>query len=208
MAARSDNFNRADASGLGNPSDGGSAWNAVTGTWDISSNQAISVAIASNLQSLEASVADCDIQLVCANNPLNSGVGARISSAGNASLVVYGTDSGVSGGMGIYRLQAGGYTLLTSDSAGDVVSSDTVKLNVNGTGITAYVNGASRLSTTSTFNQTTTTHGLWSYTDSGSRIDDFSIADLGGATGHPAVKRMGGVQFAHRLGGPAHSLVW
>lgn len=180
MAARADTFNRANQSGLGTPSDAGSDWNALTGTWDITSNTAISVNIASNLQSLEASVADCDIQAVCANNPANAGLSARAASAGNAIIMSFGSSSGVAGGVGIYRFQAGGYTLLVSDSAGDVVSTDTVKLNVNGTAIEAFVNGVSRVSTTSTFNQTTTTHGLFSYTDGTSLLDNFSIADLGG----------------------------
>lgn len=185
MSNRSDNFNRADTiSALNTPSDGGSDWVITTNGYQIHSNQCQVKATIDNIAYLESSISDCDIQytIAFADSGQNLGISARVLDLSNAILGSWGAASGNSTGVSIIRFQAGGYTTLASDSAGVPATSDVMKLNCNGTSITLYQNGSSRLNTTSSFDQTETKHGIFSYNDNTSLVDDFSITALGGDT--------------------------
>src|SRR5689334_12682212 len=87
MSNRSDDFNRADnASTLGTPSDAGSAWSALEGTWGISSNQAYNpTADGQGTAALESSIADAQVQATLATSG-GSGLIGRATDGNNYIL--------------------------------------------------------------------------------------------------------------------------
>lgn len=182
--SRSDNFNRADTtSGLGTPSDGGSAWVALSGVWGISSNQAYeSAGGPHSVAVLDSGTADVTVQMtLTAVGGNNAGVVARASDDNNYLLLaIYGGNT-----LEIYRRDAGSFVSLLAPVTSAYAAGDVFKLTVNGTSVTAYQNGVSKGTVTSAFNQTATKHGLRSHQSIAHRFDDFSVTDLGGG-GAPA----------------------
>src|SRR5437868_11244363 len=119
MTNRSDNFNRADTTNaIGTPSDGGSAWSQVSGTWGISGNAAYeSSGAATNLvAALEAAVADVDVQVTipAGGTTLDHGLNARLADDNNYLLWIW-TAGGA--GLGLFKKVGGSFTLLGSSVA-------------------------------------------------------------------------------------------
>lgn len=177
MTTRTDTFDRANStSSLGTPSDGGSAWTALSGTWGISSNQAYtSAAISDSLAVLDSGSADTTVGVTVATNSSNPGLIWRASDVNNLFLW---TRSGI-----VYRKQSGSYTSLGTRST--FTSGDVIEVDLSGSTFTGWKNGVSwGADITSTFNQTATLHGLRSDNNTGNRFDDFGITDAGGGTTH------------------------
>lgn len=185
MGNRTDDFNRADTTNnIGTPSDGGSAWSQLSGTWGISSNQAYtSVSTSQAVCVLESSLADVDVQYtVNTYQQNNSGLIARSTDNSNYLLCSVG-----SGGTGtdpysliIYKRVSGSFTSLGSNTY--THGTDTVKFSVNGSSLIGYINGVSKVSVSDSFNSTATKHGMRNDTDVSSvaRFDTFSITGIGG----------------------------
>lgn len=177
MPSRSDTFDRSNnASSLGTPSDGGSAW-VTSDTWGIVGNAAYNAG--ANSQStavLESSLSDVTIQVTMATV---SGVGAgaisaRWTDASNYLLVHIAPSSNV---VALFKNVAGSFTLLGSISV--VVSDgDVFSLICNGSTLTVKQNGITRITATDSFNLTATKHGLRSDSNSAGRFNDFSIVSL------------------------------
>lgn len=168
---RSDNFNRANGA-VGTPSDGGSAW-IVTGNLVVSSNKLAQGAGGDNRGVLEASDADVDVTVTITSSSFDGGGGVIIrrdaADATDYVLVSIGSASQIV----IYTAPA--FDFVAQNNALTLVSGDVIRVNTNGAAITVYQNGVLRISTTSSYNQTDTKHGL-RISSSADTFDDFSIA--------------------------------
>lgn len=138
MTNRSDNFTRANsATSLGTPSDGGSAWVVVNGTWGISSNQGYCAVDAGgqNLAILETSVTD-GTYAITAPAANAGGIVFRYVDSSNYWLLAF-----PGGDAQLYKNVAGSFTsvqLWTSAAPDGVtislaLSGDTVTVTANGT---------------------------------------------------------------------------
>lgn len=177
---RSDDFNRADStSSLGSPSDGGSAWSALAGTWGINTNRGYSPSGGQAVAVLEASAADVRLEAVIQTAGSDYGLVVRASDNSNYWLLAITATNFV-----LYRKEAGSFTNETSGPAA-TVNGDTVRFEANGTSLKGYLNGVEKLSFTSSFNQSATQHGIRSNTDAVVRFDDLTITDLSPAGAGP-----------------------
>lgn len=202
MADRTDNFNRADtaAGTFGTPSDAGSDWIHPTNDWGISSNKGYNPGGAGGVATvLESSIADCDIQFTLSTVGGRTGLVARFTDDSN--YILFDLNVG-STEVNIFKKVAGSFTLIAGPTSSiTFANGDVWKFTVNGSALTGYQNGVSKISGSDSFNSTATQHGIRSSSTT-DRYDDFSITALGGgAAGQPAAKRMGGVMFAHGLVG-------
>lgn len=183
---RSDNFNRADnTSSLGTPSDGGSAWIAATGTWGVVSGQPqTSSPVAYGMAVLECGSADVDIQVTVTSTSANTTLmlWARASDASNALLAYYYNNN-----IYIQRYQSGSATTLTSAACTFAVN-DAILFHAQGTALSVKKNGTVVASTTSSFNQTVTKHGIGLQNTTLRVMDDLAITDLN--TGGSAALRL------------------
>jgi hypothetical protein len=185
LTNRTDNFNRADSAvSLGTPSDSGSAWVVPTASFGISSNQGYKANTASTheVAYLESSVADVDVEvtLTAIGASAAGGVCARFADDSNYLHAQCGT-----GGTPVYLFKrvAGSFTQLGSTYGGTLVANDVMKLTCNGSSLTVYINGVSRITATDSAGSTNTKHGLYAYsanTDS-PLFDTFSITAAGGS---------------------------
>ena len=181
MGNRTDDFNRADSSSsLGTPSDGGTGYTISSGTWGIASNQGRCVSsTAQSIAYTEASAANADVQVTLTTISTDIGVVCRVVDSNNYIL---GTATGGSG-YRLYKRVAGSFTQLGSTSVNIPANGEVLKLTLNGSSLTLYSNGVSRVAATDSAHSTATKHGLRANSDTSSRFDDFSVTDLsaGGA---------------------------
>lgn len=184
MTNRSDDFNRTGST-LGTPSDAGSDWVQPGGyLWATSAGQARNTGgEAASIVFLESGISDCDVQVTIAVVGTFYGLGARYVDAAN-NLLVQATASAWS----LYEQVAGGYNLLGSYSAVAPANNDVLRLNMNGTALAVYINGASRITATSANFTSSTKHGLRTSGDTTARFSAFSIAALGG--GGPTLSQL------------------
>ncbi len=177
MSNRTDDFNRANtASNIGNPSDGGSAWVQLNGTWGISGNAAYeSAGISDAVCYLESSVSDGDLSVTVGQIGSGNGwaMAFRISDASNYWYVT------AFGGFAliISKRVAGSDSDIHTTSQ-TVNTSDVLKVTMSGNSLTVFVNGSqiSALDTTDSFNNTATKVGLCRVTGFGTNLyDDFSF---------------------------------
>jgi hypothetical protein len=182
MAARSDDFNRADnATSIGSPSDGGSAWvdlDAAFGHFmGISSNQGYNPAGGTGRCYLESSEADAEVEVTIttrANTGDGSvnGVMARITDRENFLEWV----ANFGNSHTLRKRVANADTTLDTASAA-YADGDVFKIVVNGTSIECFLDGVSIMTATDSFNQTATKHGVTMQGSTG-RFDDFSITPI------------------------------
>jgi hypothetical protein len=193
---RSDNFNRADtASAIGTPSDGGSAWSVLFGTWGIVGNQGYeSSGGVQTIAVLESSSSEGEVAVTISTFPAatkSAGVFARATTWGNGFYFEFLNDFG--GYLRFYKMVGGTGSVIaqanTGISAGDRISLAFTAANV----WTPKVNGvASSLGGSppyvDSFNSTATKHGLWNYETTATRFEDFAFTDS--AAPPPAVPAM------------------
>jgi hypothetical protein len=176
---RADSFDRADTtSNIGTPSDGGSNWSVLTGTWGISSNKAYtSAAVAHSLAALEAAENDVAVEMTSGGTWTEGGIIARCSDNANYLLVAI-----QSTGFSFYKVVAGGFTLLGSGGLSPVAPGEVYKFAVDGDLLEFFKNGSSQGSVTDSALLSNTKHGLRTYNDTALRFDDFSISSIGIST--------------------------
>lgn len=179
---RTDSFNRADsASSLGTPSDAGTAWSALYGTWGVSGNAAYCPSnTVFGVAALEASAADADVQVTYRgpDPAANVGPAARVTDADNG-IYLY----NYAGTFYLVKNVAGAFTVLDS-AAGSTADGSVLRVRCQGDQVTAYLNGSPLIGpVTETFNQSATKHGLFNggLYGTANRFDDFSVTDLAGA---------------------------
>lgn len=178
-----DTFNRADsASSLGTASDGIHAWTARTGTWGISSNQAYSPSIGSgpgytgSVATVNAGTGDGFLRLTLPtmrSTVDGAGIVFRYTDTSNFWVARYAFTSVQ---VHILKIEAGSLSTFASAAFAAATAADGERLMVelNGTSINLYVEDQLLISTTSSFNQTASDHGLF-LTQTGTRLDDLSI---------------------------------
>lgn len=174
---RSDNFNRADSTTtLGTPSDGGSDWSALSGTWGISSNQGYAPGSTSQVAVLESNSSGAEVQYTMATTSGNYGVVARATDGSNYLVFDF---VAATGAIFIRKTVAGTPTTLATDTISAFSNGDTVKFVVSGPTLTGYRNGIQVLTVSDSFNQTATLHGVWAsdFSHNG-RFDTFSITEV------------------------------
>jgi hypothetical protein len=172
--ARSDNFNRASSgSGLGTPSDGGSAWVADASNFGIFSNQAYGAGGgAPTIESLECNSGDGTVQVTVTSAGGNACLSFRVSDGNNCWVLaaVVGT---------FYEIyQRSGGSIINVKTGGSApVNGDVVSVVLSGTSITVKVNGiaiAALASTDSGASLTRTRHGVAANSDASTLLDNWS----------------------------------
>ncbi len=191
MSNRADNFNRANGTPLGTPSDGGSDWVAdISGggiTFGINSNQAYDDFDAGGniVSSLEASSAKVEVQVTLSTFGDQMGLSARVTDGSNYLYV-----RGFSGeGYVLRKTEAGSSSTIGTPYATTPADGDIIKLVCDGNNIEVFINGVSRITATEAFNNTATRHGLWAFNAyvTSARWDNFTITDLNVAATQPPI---------------------
>jgi hypothetical protein len=171
---RYDNFTRANSSSsLGSPSDGGSAWTALTGTWGISSNQAINITGGTNnIAVLSSTFSDVSATFTLPTYTFGVtqvGVVVRASDANNFIFL--------EAAQGIFLKKYVAGSLNQIIATGSPASGDRYQIVCIGSTITCYQNGVLLFIVTDSFNQTATNHGLYANTDNTTPLTDFAALD-------------------------------
>lgn len=175
MANRSDNFNRTDSypNGIGESSGDGTIWGEDVGGWGVESNQARSESGPGLFTTLECLVADGTVQ-VKIYNPGDAGLLFRSSDTTNYCFV-----SVKPGEIKLQTVIAGSYATVGPTYSYSHTPGDTIAADLSGSSITVKLNGVQIIvPQTITHNQTATKHGLWTYTDTVVRFDDFNFSDV------------------------------
>lgn len=187
MTNRTDTFDRANSIiSINSPSDGLGDYSGV-GTWGIGSNTAREVSSASvDYAILESSITNVEVQATMSALPANdsAGLSARVVDVDNLIMARI----HVSNAFQIYKRVGSTFTQVGSTYSYTPAAGDVIKLVVNGTSVSGYVNGVLRVGP-STVNdavlQTSTKHGLFAMAETTARWDDLSITEIGGATTVP-----------------------
>ena len=182
MANRSDNFTRADnASALGTPSDGGSAWVNVINFMGISTNRAYNASSTTDVSVLDAGALVVDVSCVPTGTMHTQGLSARVADSLNYVFVRYGPP-----GLFVSKVIAGSSTQIGFDTGAVVSAGDTLTMQVRGTSPTTFtilVNGVANstigtLSVSDASIQTSTRYGLYCQGSLANFWTSFGISDL------------------------------
>lgn len=178
-----DTFNRADSAvTLGTASDGIHVWTARTGTWGISSNRAYSPSIGSgpgytgSVATIDAETGDGFLRIALSTMRTttdDAGVVFRYTDTSNFWIAQY---SFTSVQVKVIKVEAGSLSVVASASFASAIAADGERLMVelSGTSIKLYIEDQLLISTTSSFNQSATNHGLF-VQQTGTRLDDLSM---------------------------------
>lgn len=167
-----DTFTRPDSATTLENAETGQAWQVLAGTWGIASKTAYCVAHGGTNKAcavVETGMSDGVVEVT--HSSLSAGgsrLAFRFTDVDNGFIV--GAESAV---YQLYRLEAGTYNAIGS-WATTPASGDVVRVVMNGSSITVYINGTARITATSTFNQTATKHGIAAASTS-SRFDNFTV---------------------------------
>jgi hypothetical protein len=175
---RADTFNRANQSGLGSPSDGGSAWAQNGHSFAIDGNAARLASGTYASATLDAATADAEVSLVVAARAAGAhfGLVLRASDDSNYLAAVFTFNGTVAGG-GLFRRDAGTYVNIDGWVA-DFDAGDTLTFRGEGNALVVKINGTTVLTSSSSFNATETKHGLYFGLDNATRVDSFTLTDL------------------------------
>jgi hypothetical protein len=180
LANRSDDFNRADAGSLGSPSDGGSAWVVVSGTWGISTNRGYKSASFGTNQSayLEASASNGTVTGTIGGIASTSYPGLHIRFADDSNMVLVQCDTTF---LKLWKIVAGTATQLGSTYSGTVAVNDVIALSANASNsLTIKQNGTTRVGpVTDSAGASNTKSGLRCYSNSAATAswDDFAFTE-------------------------------
>lgn len=174
MASFTDDFNRANSSGLG------AGWVEVSGDWSIVSNQ-LSPGVDTGTVILRAAgamdSADHSAQVTIAT-PAAASMGVWCRGNANISNGYLWRNDGST--WDLFSVVSSTFTVIGTYAAA-AVAGDVAKVQAVGSTIKAYVNGVERISVVNTAVTTGTSVGLRSGTVTGIRYDDFTAADIAAA---------------------------
>jgi hypothetical protein len=172
---RTDTFARANnPTSLGTPSDGGSAWNPLAGTWGIISNAAYNPSAGNpDFAALDSLTTDTTVQATLQTFAAFAGLCLRATDAANQIFLQCTTTAS-----NLYTQVSGGFTLLGT-SGTIAASGDVLSLSGAGTAIEAKINGTSIITATTSTNATGTLHGLYAAVSAAEHFTAFSITDAG-----------------------------
>lgn len=187
---RYDDFNRANStSGLGNPSDGGSAWVTLSGTPGISGNKAYHVGASSAAAvKLDHDNANVEVSAILAQSFSSVGILGRIADNNNYILLDIQPDR-----MGISKKVAGTYTQIALTTGLTITTNDKLTLRMDSANLlSGYQNGVLRVSGTDSAGSANTDHGLnWNEPSLSPRWNNFTITNISAAA--PETTRLGGL---------------
>lgn len=158
----SDSFNRADSAlTLGN-ADTGQAWSVLSGTWGVNSNTAYKVATDDVDQAVvvETGRSDVSVTTTIATMPDVNGAGLVLRATDNSNYLLAICILTVSE-IRLYSQVAGSFTLLATGSWTSPANGDVLKAVLNGTSINILLNGVSKITYSTSVQQTATKHGLY-----------------------------------------------
>ena len=160
-------------------------WTEVVADWDIVSNQGTKTVNATGAARAESDLSSSDMyaQVECSSiADFNwCGVAARYSSSADTTYYYRWDNDSVSNNL--YKRVAGTDTVLTTgtnDYCAGACGTITIKLEVNGSALSTWYNGAARISTTDTSITSGTRCGLWGF-HAAPNYDNFTCADLAAA---------------------------
>lgn len=167
---RSDNFNRANENPLNIPSDAGTAWVNLLGTYEVVSNQGYGGGHANPVAYLECSTANVDISVNLSIAATNAGIAFRVVDASNFLFCIC-----TSTQLSLWKKVAGVDTQIGTTQSITYSALAPLRVTVNSSSnITCYYNGASILAQTDTALNTATKHGMRN-TATTNRFDDFVV---------------------------------
>jgi hypothetical protein len=178
MTNRTDTFNRADTTNaIGTPSDGGSAWSQVNGTWGIASNTAYSSSAGSESHcALESSVSAVEVEATLTVVDSQCGLTGRLADVNNYITVIVEAPQAR-----LFKYVAGVYTQLGSTYTATMNNGVVIKLRMDSANdITVYVDGVSRITANDAAGSSNTQHGLRIHASGNTRFDNFSITAISG----------------------------
>jgi len=138
-----ESFNKADASTLGPDL----TWTMLVGTMGVRSNTYTGLQEAQNSARAEADLSSADHYAQVAwvdtsrTMPSDFGVLARHSSSAHAAYGVFGSAGGTPGLWRTYKVTSGAYTALDSGTTATEADGDVLRIEVNGSTISRYLNG-------------------------------------------------------------------
>lgn len=172
-----DSFNRDDSELTLGDADTGQTWEALVGTWGISSNQAYAAAFSSSFAkaAIDAGISDCRVSVKIAVEDSNyPRLAFRISDTINEFVFANNAD----GYLSLSKRIAGGTTQLAENQSYSVAAGTVLSVVLNGTNIKAYFDGVLAFDITESFNQTATKHGIQVYSNTLPRFDNFAVEAL------------------------------
>lgn len=188
----SDDFNRANSTGLG------ANWTDVTNGFDVVSNQASARSGSDNQSAYTGAAwtggADhySEATIQAKNTNEDGGVIVR-SATGAETFYYFAIDQNDSGGAlgtslscAIFKVVAGAFTLLGSASSFTVSAGDLLRIEAQGTNVTAKQNGVTKFGPTSDSAIATGKPGLFGF-QSGIKLDNFAAGDFSAGSTFPPV---------------------
>lgn len=186
-ANRSDNFNRADTTtAIGTPSDGGSAWVQLSGSWGISTNRGYNSTGGSHQSCvLEASSSVVTVEVTFETIATETALILRAVDDSNYVVAIADTVS-----YNLYKRVAGGFTLIGSNAT-TFASGDVFKISVDSANqYIASKNGTPFSTLSDAVHATATQHGLRVSGGTTARFENFSITD-NAVTGNKSLLLLG-----------------
>lgn len=177
----SDNFNRADSTTTLGTATSGHSWNAVLGTWGISSNTAYNPSGSNAIATIDSGRANGTI----AAKFVTVGAGSnhsrlifRSADGTNFWMAQGRVTSGVAGKIQLYKSIAGTFTQVSTDSATNWVAGDVISVVTSGDSITVKQNGTTIIGpVTDAYLNTMTKHGLGAVAGGATpTFDDFTVS--------------------------------
>lgn len=185
MTTLTDNFTRADQSGLGTAS-GGGTWTQVNGgtTLNIVSNQCKNVSGGTNRATyrLDSDLASADHEVftTMVSGVAQNGVLARFLSTSNSDATETYYLAHANPAFQLFKRVAGTFTQLGANGT-NVVNGDIIKLRCSGTTITTYINGTNIHTQTDSSISGNLRCGIYS-SNNNNIMDDWQANDLAAAT--------------------------
>lgn len=182
MSIITDNFNRANQNPLGSSSEGWSWAVLVDTVFQIVSNAANGGTTAESVARAESDLSSSNhyVQATIGGAPLNWGLLARFSSSVVDTYYLAQATSATT--LDLYSRVAGTFNLIGTAGSLTIIATDIIKLQCNGTTISVFQNGVSRISVTDSAIAGNTRTGMRAG-DNAQVYDDFSAADLAGSGG-------------------------
>lgn len=169
--AVSDDFSEADGTSLsGKATDTGQSWVQTSGTWTVQTQKAKCVAVAANqIVQVESGLADCTVSATIVWGEQYPGLTFRFVDASNFWLCLFNSSNTA---IQLSKFVAGAQTVVATAAC---TASPLMKVELSGSTIKAYIDGALLTTVTDSAHQTATKHGLFAYGTGTSTWDDFSV---------------------------------
>ena len=179
MPSFADDFNRANATSIGTPSDAGAVYAGATTLYGTTGNELYSSGVVGWANPLwrESSSAAGELFITLrAINSMSSGLVFRLVDSSNYLLAQFTPTA-----MFLWQRVAAGFTQIGSTYTGTVSVGDLISVAFNGSSLSLRQGGVQRVSGTSSTHLTATKHGFVENNGNSCRYDELNFVDAGGA---------------------------